>query len=69
MLNFNEPDNLYPIRTNTLLNSVDPDLFLSRKQRYYNNLSRFNQDCGAKYGHRTNRDYGLMFIAPRGPGI
>jgi len=66
MLNFNEPDNLYPTRTNTILSTVDPNLvWRSPKQRYYDNLSRFNQDYDAKYRYRTNMDYGLMFVAPR----
>jgi len=69
MLNFNEPDNLYPIRTNTLLGSVDQDPIWPSRQPYCRNSSRFDQDFSTKYGQHTEMDYGLMFIAPRGPGI
>ena len=68
MLNFDEPHSLYPTVTSTFLGPVPRDPIISpRISRYGNNLSRYGQDPLRM--NDCHRDYGLLHIAPRGPGI
>ena len=68
MLHFDEPDNLYPRFPSTVLGPLPRDPICSpRFSRYGNNPSQYGQDPLRMNDWR--KDYGLLHIAPRGPGI